>query len=57
MNLLQALCDAVRDWRDAKCIGFIQGQGETLACDGANHLENCPVELARQDLLNAHNKL
>jgi hypothetical protein len=44
------LVDAVSAWRDAKCDNIYM-------CDGANHLADCPVELALQDLLAVHNAL
>lgn len=55
-RLLRALgCEALRDavtaWRNAKC----SPTGEP--CDGELHREDCPVELARQDVLAAHNTL
>lgn len=50
MNLLQALCDAVTVWRNAHCV-------YGSSCQGENHLDDCPVELATQDLIDAHDKL
>lgn len=61
---LGQLAIAVRDWRSSRCSSpadWRQGEPRRRdgaeACDGDNHLENCAVEIARQDLLAAHNKL
>ena len=60
LERLVMLRDAVTAWRAAKCMrpapyrGF--SSAVALHCDGDNHQENCPVELARQDMLAAHNK-
>ncbi len=53
----QAVIDAVKAWREAVCSwpripAFSKGR-----CDGDNHVMECPCEVARQDLLAAHNKL
>lgn len=46
----QQLIDAVKAWREAPCL-FVG------VCDGDNHLMECPVERARQDILAAYNKV
>jgi hypothetical protein len=48
LRLLRPLATAVSAWRAAECAG---------GCDGDNHTEECPCEIARQDLLDAHNRL
>lgn len=59
---LEQLATCVGTWREAKCShprpshGFMS-DAEVQLCDGDNHLENCSVELARQDILAAHNAL
>jgi hypothetical protein len=54
---LVALYDAVTAWRDAKCLITRPHVAGEEVCEGDNHLENCPVELARQDVIDAHNKV
>lgn len=49
----QELIDAVKTWREVPCARQIDGE----RCDGDNHLMECPVERARQDILAAHNKV
>ena len=49
----QDLIDAVKAWREAQCARQL---GSEL-CDGDNHLMECPIERARQDILAAHNKV
>lgn len=54
----QQLIDAVKAWREAPCLyqgGTRQRDGDL--CDGDNHLMECPIERARQDILAAHNKV
>jgi hypothetical protein len=54
----QELITAVKEWREATClyqVGTRQRDGEM--CDGDNHLMECPIERARQDILAAHNKI
>jgi len=58
----QQLIDAVKAWRETPCLyarAYPPGRvsGDDSLCDGDNHLEECPVERARQDLLAAHNKV
>ena len=50
----QQLIDTIKAWREAPCTGLV-GVGDL--CNGDNHLADCPVELARQDILAAHNKV
>lgn len=52
-----AVCDAVKAWRDARCQYRRPIMGHDDVCIGENHLENCPCEGARQDLLAAHDAL
>lgn len=56
----QQLIDAVKAWREARCLNadvpFVDGH-RTVPCDGDNHVEECPSEIARQDILAAHNKV
>lgn len=40
----------------ARCPPGRDGADDSL-CDGDNHLMECPVERARQDILAAHNKV
>ena len=51
----------VRAWRDAVCTtqAVIKNgiRWTEDRCDGENHLMECPCEVARQDLIAAHNKL
>jgi hypothetical protein len=49
----QDLIDAVKAWREAQCTRQLDGE----LCDGDNHLMECPIERARQDILAAHNKV
>ena len=54
----QQLIDSVKEWREAPClyqVGTLKRDGEM--CDGDNHLMECPIERARQDILAAHNKI
>lgn len=58
----QALIDAVKTWREAPCLyarAYPPGRmgDDDSLCDGDNHLMECPVERARQDILTAHNKV
>lgn len=57
----QQLIDSVKEWREAVCFrpsvpehdpSWVEDQ-----CDGDNHLRECPVERARQDILAAHNNV
>lgn len=53
----QDLIDAVKAWREAMCL-YAQPPGfDGELCDGDNHLMECPIERARQDILAAHNKV
>lgn len=58
----QQLIEAVKAWREATCLYARRyppgrkGDDDSL-CDGDNHLMECPVERARQDILAAHNKV
>jgi hypothetical protein len=53
----QQLIDAVKAWREARCL-YAQSPGrEGELCDGDNHLLECPVETTRQGILAAHNKV
>jgi len=52
--------DAARDWREAQCAyphdsDKYDREGENCFYD--NHVESCPCEAARQDLIAALNKL
>lgn len=51
---LGQLAIAVREWRDARCM---KRDGSHSSCDGDNHLEDCAVEIARQEMLDAHNRV
>ena len=53
----QQLIDAVKVWREAVCFAPSRGDPAPGFCDGDNHLMECPVESARQDILAAHNKV
>jgi len=53
----QQLIDAVKAWRETPCLYAHPPGRDGELCDGDNHLEECPVERARQDLLAAHNKV
>ena len=56
----QQLIDAVKAWREATCLfagATPPRRGVPELCDGDNHLMECPVERARQDILAAHNKV
>jgi hypothetical protein len=56
----QQLIDAVKEWREAACPyarGSVKSDEDGESCDGDNHLMECPVERARQDILAAHNKV
>ena len=56
----QQLIDAVKAWREAPCLyakAYPPGQTSDDLCDGDNHLMECPVERARQDVIAAHNKV
>ena len=53
----QQLIDSVKEWREATCL-YAQPPGlDGDLCDGDNHLMECPIEHARQDILAAHNKV
>ena len=53
----QQLIDAVKEWRASTC-SYAQPPGlDGEQCAGDNHLMECPVERARQDILAAHNKV
>jgi len=54
----QQLIDAVKAWREASCLYHVGTRGrDGDLCDGDNHLMECPIERARQDILAAHNKV
>jgi hypothetical protein len=56
---LEELARLVGVWRSARCMTpgpDMTGRGLEL-CDGENHLAACVVELARQDVIAAHNTL
>lgn len=58
----QQLIEAVKAWREERCLyarAYPPGRAgsDDSLCDGDNHLEECPVECARQDLIAAHNKV
>jgi hypothetical protein len=58
----QQLIDAVKAWREAPCLyarAYPPGRAgdDDSLCDGDNHLMECPVERARQDIIAAHNKV
>jgi hypothetical protein len=58
----QQLIDAVKAWRETRCLyarAYPPGHaiGDDSLCVGDNHLEECPVESARQDLIASHNKV
>ena len=55
----QQLIDAVKQWREAICPypSPPAGADADEVCDGDNHVMECPVERARQDILAAHNKV
>lgn len=53
----QQLIDAVKNWREAVCTTQTTGGFGEDGCNGDNHLMECPVERARQDILAAHNKV
>jgi len=53
----QQLIDAIKAWREASCLYARPPGHDGELCDGDNHLEECPVERARQDLLAAHDKV
>lgn len=50
----QQLIEAIGAWRNAECF---DRNGRDGNCDGDNHGEECPVEMARQDILAASNKV
>lgn len=60
VHALRELCLLVGVWRNVRCMApgpsMVPGSTAEL-CDGANHLADCPVECALQDVLAAHNKL
>jgi hypothetical protein len=61
LESLEALAKAVKAWTDAKCAhpnDYKPGWDERSdLCDADNHVEDCPVELARQDVLAASAKI
>jgi hypothetical protein len=54
---LEELAKLVGAWRSARCIDPAHGSMNDVECDGDNHVETCPVELARQNMIAAHNAL
>ncbi len=54
---LLELRDMMSRYRRARCEAWSMVEGEVQHCDGENHLEDCPVEIAWQDVLAAHNVL
>jgi hypothetical protein len=53
----QELIDAVKAWRAAICLYAYKPDPDSERCDGDNHLMECPVERARQDILSTHDKV
>jgi hypothetical protein len=53
----QQLIDAVKAWRAAPCLYARPPGLNGELCDGDNHIMECPVEQAREDILAAHNKV
>ena len=53
----QQLIDAVKAWRESTCLYAHQPGQDGVLCAGDNHLMECPVERARQDILATHNKV
>lgn len=52
------LAEAVQAWREAACSAPASMAGDLpFCCDGENHLAECAVELARQGVVNASQKL
>jgi len=56
-NARQSLIESVKTWRNAECSRPTWDNDEGLACDGDNHREDCPIEIARQDIIASHNKV
>lgn len=58
---VRAIAEAVVDWRNAVCVSPQTAPSDPThkeeECLGDNHLEECPCEVARQDLLDALNRL
>lgn len=58
---LRLLWDAVDKWRTTECSRPLTAPANQVAaedfCSGENHLEDCAVEIARQDLIATHNKI
>lgn len=53
----QQLIDAVKAWREAPCLYARPSGHDGEICDGDNHVMECPVERARQDILASHDKV
>lgn len=56
----QQVIDCARAWREVKCLyshAYPPGRSDDSLCVGENHLEECPSELARQDLVASLDKL
>lgn len=54
---LEELARLVGVWRSARCYDPAIASSNDVECDGDNHAERCPVELARQDVTAAHDAL
>ncbi len=55
---LEELAKLVGAWRSARCAyARVHPNVMAVRCDGDNHVADCPVELARQEMLAAHNAL
>lgn len=60
---LKELCNLVSAWRATRCphaSAAVAARREGVPwelCDGDNHVEDCPVEIALQEVLAIHNKL
>lgn len=44
-------------WRSAKCDRQWEGAPISARCVGENHIETCPVEIARQDVTACLNRM
>jgi len=51
LGALLDCAETLEAWRDAVCAG--QTPAGTGGCYGDNHIETCPVEIARQGLIAA----
>lgn len=61
MSDLQELWDAVEKWRTTECTFPLTSPAHRVAaedfCSGDNHLAECAVEIARQELIATHNHI